>query len=96
MLGYSNFVPLGYDRMMRNSYGAEEVKSFREQIKRDFVPFAERLHEERRARLGVEKLSYIDEGVYYPEGNPAPELSPEEILKAGPIFSSRYARYGDS
>lgn len=70
MLGYSNFVPLGYDRMMRNSYGAEEVKSFREQIKRDFVPFAERLHEERRTRLGVEKLSYIDEGVYYPEGNP--------------------------
>lgn len=86
MLGYSNFVPLGYDRMMRNSYGAEEVKSFREQIKRDFVPFAERLHEERRARLGVEKLSYIDEGVYYPEGNPAPELSPEEILKAGQVM----------
>ena len=83
MLGYSNFVPLGYDRMMRNSYGAEEVKSFREQIKRDFVPFAERLHEERRTRLVVEKLLYIDEGVYYPEGNPAPELSPEEILKAG-------------
>ena len=86
MLGYSNFVPLGYDRMMRNSYGAEEVKSFREQIKRDFVPFAERLHEERRARLGVEKLSYIDEGVYYPGGNPAPELSPEEILKAGQVM----------
>ena len=83
MLGYPNFVPLGYDRMMRNSYGAEEVKSFREQIKRDFVPFAERLHEERRVRLGVEKLSYIDEGVYYPDGNPASELSPEEILKAG-------------
>ena len=85
-MGYDNFVELGYYRMMRNSYGKEEVERFREQIRTYFVPFTQKLHEKRRKRLGVEKLSYIDEGVYYPEGNPAPELSPEEILKAGQIM----------
>ncbi|MBQ1491587.1 MAG: M3 family oligoendopeptidase, partial [Blautia sp.] len=33
--------------------------------------------------LGVAKLSYIDEGVYFLEGNPLPVLSPDGILDAG-------------
>lgn len=82
-MGYDNYVELGYYRMMRNSYGKDEVESFRKQIRTYFVPFAEELHEKRRQRLGVEKLSYIDEGVYFKEGNPAPAMKPEEILKAG-------------
>lgn len=83
MMGYKNYVELGYYRMNRNSYGQKEVEQFRDQIKKDFVPFAEEIHERRRQRLGLEKLSYIDEGVYFKEGNPAPKQSPEEILRAG-------------
>ena len=82
-MGYANFVELGYYRMMRNSYGKEEVERFREQIRTYFVPFTQKLHEKRRKRLGVEKLSYIDESVYFKEGNPAPAMKPEEILQAG-------------
>lgn len=82
-LGYKNYVELGYYRMNRNAYGQAEVEQFRDQIKTYFVPFAEKIHDRRRERLGLEKLSYIDEGVYFKEGNPAPALTPEEILKAG-------------
>lgn len=83
LMGYENYTELGYYRMVRNSYGRQEVEAFRKEIKQWFVPFAEELHEKRRQRLSVEKLSYVDEGVYFAEGNPAPEMTPEEILKAG-------------
>lgn len=82
-LGYENFLELGYYRMNRNCYGREEVENFRRQVKEYFVPFAERMHEKRRKRLGLDKLSFIDEQVYFPQGNPAPVGSPEEILQAG-------------
>lgn len=83
ILGYDNYVELGYCRMKRNSYGKEEVEKFRRQVKEYFVPFASRIHAERQERIGVEKLSYIDNGVYFKNGNPAPVGSPEEILAAG-------------
>ncbi len=82
-MGYDNFVPLGYRRMNRNSYDRNDVENFRRQVKEVFVPFAEKVHELRRERLGLDKLSYIDNEVYFPEGNPAPFGTPEEILKAG-------------
>ena len=82
-MGYENYLELGYYRMMRNCYGKEEVESFRSQIKAFFVPFAEKLHDRRRQRLGLDKLSYIDASVYFKEGNPAPFGTPDEILAAG-------------
>lgn len=82
-MGYENYLQLGYYRMNRNCYGQKEVESFREQIKKYFVPFAEKLHDRRRKRLGLEKLSYIDEGIYFKEGNPAPVGTPQEILEQG-------------
>ena len=82
-MGYENFIELGYYKMMRNCYGKEEVEAFRQQVKEYLVPFAEKLHDRRRRRLGLEKLSFIDNAVYFKEGNPAPFGSPEEILEAG-------------
>lgn len=82
-LGYKNYIELGYYRLNRNCYGQEEVENFRKQIKKDFVPFVAKLHEQRRVRLGLEKLSYIDEGIMFLEGNPKPQGTPEEIMKHG-------------
>ena len=82
-LGYDNYLELGYYRMNRNCYGREEVEAFRRQVKEDFVPFAEKLHDRRRQRLGLDKLSCVDTAVYFKEGNPAPFGTPEEILAAG-------------
>lgn len=82
-MGYENYLELGYYRMNRNCYGKEDVENFRGQIKKYFVPFAEKLHDRRRQRLGLDKLSYIDEGVYFLNGNPAPVGTPEEIMASG-------------
>lgn len=83
MLGYDNFVELGYYRMNRNSYGRKEVENFRRQVKEYYVPFVRKIQERRRARIGVDKLSYVDHEVYFPQGNPDPIGTPEEILSAG-------------
>ena len=82
-LGYDNYLELGYYRMNRNCYGQKEIENFRKQIKEYFVPFATKLHERRKKRLGLEKLSFVDEQVYFIEGNPAPIGTPEEIMAAG-------------
>lgn len=83
ILGFENFVPLGYLRMQRNCYGQREVEAFRAQVKQHFVPFATRLHEQRRRRLGVDKLCHYDNDVYFAAGNPAPTGTPDEIMAAG-------------
>lgn len=83
ILGYDNYIELGYYRMQRNCYDKNMVKVFRDQVKKYLVPFAEKLHDARRQRIGLDKLNYIDELVNFPEGNPTPIGTPEEILEAG-------------
>lgn len=55
-MGYRNYLELGYARMDRNCYSRGDIAEFRRQVKRDFVPFAEKLHERRRERLGLSRL----------------------------------------
>ncbi|MDR2599442.1 MAG: M3 family oligoendopeptidase [Oscillospiraceae bacterium] len=82
-LGYNNFVELGYIWQGRNCYDALTVKRFRDQVKSTLVPYVGKLHEQRRKDLGVEKLKYYDEDVYFANGNPTPKGTPEEMFKAG-------------
>ena len=82
-LGYENFTELGYNRMIRNSYRRPEVEKFRDQIKKGWVPLAEELWENRRVRLGLDKLYFCDEGVSFPQGSPKPVGSYEDTLLAG-------------
>lgn len=82
-LGFDTYTPLGYLRMQRNCYGRKEIENLRRQVKEVWVPFAESIFEKRKERLGLSRLSYADEGVYDKKGNPQPQGTPEEILKAG-------------
>jgi M3 family oligoendopeptidase len=82
-LGYENFVELGYIRMKRNSYNAQDVEKFRNQVKEQLVPFLQELHEQRRLSLGVGKLMFYDEDMYFKDGNPAPQGTPAEIFENG-------------
>ena len=82
-LGYGNYLTLGYYRMRRNCYGRSEVEAFRRQVREDLVPAAQKIHEKRRVRLGIDRLRYFDEGVAFVNGNPAPTGTPDEILAAG-------------
>jgi M3 family oligoendopeptidase len=82
-MNYENFVELGYYNMNRNSYDKNDVANFRNQVKEYLVPFASKMHEDRRKSLGIDKLDFVDEGIYFLNGNPTPIGTPEEILAAG-------------
>ena len=82
-LGYKDYVELGYARMMRNSYDAETVSRFREQVKKTLVPFLAELHELRRKDISVDKLKFYDDDIFFADGNPVPKGSPDEMFQAG-------------
>ncbi len=82
-LGYENYVELGYMRMGRNCYGPKQVSAFKEQVKKYMVPLSNRLHELQRKMLGLEKATFIDNLLYFKEGNPKPIGTPEQIFEAG-------------
>ena len=81
-MGYENFVELGYYRMGRLCYGPEEVKAFRENIRKDIVPVVARLRTEIGEKLGVDRLMIYDYDLIFPQGDPAPKGGKEEIFAA--------------
>ena len=83
LLGHESYIPLGYDRMGRNCYGPEKVAAFRAQIASDLVPLVARVKEAQRRRLGVDTLRYYDDALLYPDGNPKPQGTADDILAAG-------------
>ena len=80
MLGFENYIDMGYCRMNRNSYTKEDIQKLRDQIKTVFVPLAAKMHKNRQARLGVEALRYYDMGVYFPDTDPAYKGIDSKIL----------------
>ena len=83
LLGHESYIPLGYDRMGRNCYGPEKVAAVRAQIASDLVPLVARVKEAQRRRLGVDTLRYYDDALLYPDGNPKPQGTADDILAAG-------------
>ena len=81
-MGYQNFVELGYYRMGRLCYGPEEVKQFRENVRRDIVPAVSRLRTEVAKNLDVDQLMVYDYDLIFPQGDPAPKGGKEEIFAA--------------
>lgn len=82
-LGYQNFIELGYLRMNRNCYSRQEVEVFRGEVAGELVPLVRRIKEGQARRIGVEKLKFYDDLAFFPEGNPQPKGTPEEIMAAG-------------
>ena len=83
ILGYDNFINLGYDRLGRNCYGPEEVASFREEIAKWVVPAVCELKKEQAERIDVREMHLYDNDLMFKEGNVKPKGTAEEILKAG-------------
>ncbi|MBQ9977102.1 MAG: M3 family oligoendopeptidase [Clostridia bacterium] len=83
ILGYDNFIQMGYDRLGRNCYSPREVTRFREQIVQFIVPVVSKLREAQKNRIGVEELHLYDNDIIFKEGNVKPKGSADDILKAG-------------
>ena len=69
-LGFETYTPLGYRRLRRVDYGADEVARYRDQVARHVVPLVGRLLEARRVENGWDKLRFWDEALIDPAGNP--------------------------
>lgn len=82
LLGYRNYVQLGYDRLGRNCYGPNEVARYREQIVRDLVPMIAENKKRQAERLGLTGLKYWDDGCLFPDGNPKPQGGTQELVNA--------------
>ena len=71
-LGFENFIPVGYMQQGRTDYGQEEVAAFREQVRKELVPFCEKLYKAQAKRLGLDKVYAFDEKMIFPDGNAVP------------------------
>ena len=95
-LGFENYVGLGYARMQRVDYNAEDVARFRKQVVEDLVPLCVELREKQREALGVEKLMYWDEAVHSKIGNPKPQGDGAWMVEqARTMFSEMNPELGD-
>lgn len=81
-LGYSNFVQLGYDRLGRNCYRAQDVKVFRDQIVRDLVPVTVAIRDMQAERIGIDSIKLHDTAVSFADGNPKPKGGKDELVAA--------------
>lgn len=87
ILGYDGFTELGYDRMQRNCYRKDDVKKFREAVRKYIVPLADKIRREQAERLGKPyPLSFSDMAMEFHSGNPKPAGNEEYILKMGQFF----------
>lgn len=86
-LGYGGYTKLGYYRMGRNCYGEEDVKKFREAVRKYLVPVADMTYREQAKRLGVPyPLSFADAALSFRSGNPRPKGTADDIVAAGKKF----------
>ncbi len=82
ILGFENFIELGYARMRRNCYDKNDVKVFKEQVLLDIVPIVTQIYKNRSARLGIDDISYYDLNVSFADGSPKLQIFGEELIDA--------------
>jgi len=88
-LGYTNFIELGYIRMMRLDYDANMVANFRKQVLSDIVPVANKLYQRQAQRLGLDQLYHYDLKFEFNSGNATPVGDPDFIVEQGKIMYSQ-------
>lgn len=79
-LGFNNYIELGYARLGRTDYGANEVEGFRKQIVDYIVPLVQKLNKKKKEVLGLDKLYFYD-SILFKDGNPKPQGSPNDLVE---------------
>lgn len=83
-LGYENYIPLGYAKMIRNCYDMNDVDKFRKAVVKYVVPVADRLYREQAERTGLPyPMSFSDAALKFRSGNPMPCVDSDGILAHG-------------
>lgn len=86
-LGYENYIPLGYAKMIRNCYDMNDVDKFRKAVIKYVVPVADRLYREQAERTGLPyPMTFSDAALKFRSGNPMPCVDSDGILAHGKKF----------
>jgi M3 family oligoendopeptidase len=78
-LGFKNYIELGYARLGRTDYSAEEVANFRKQIVEYIVPLVQKLNQRKKEILGFDNLYFYDQ-ILFKDGNPKPQGTPKDLV----------------
>ncbi len=81
-LGFSSYIEMIYPARGRYDYTAKDVADFRELVRKYITPFCDRYVKKQAEKLGIDKVKYYDEMLFYPEGNPTPHGTKDEMLKS--------------
>ena len=81
-LKYKDYIDYIYPSRGRYDYTAADVEAFRKAVLEHITPLCAEMYAAQARRLGQEKLAYYDEALFYPEGNPVPQGTPEELVAA--------------
>lgn len=81
-LGLRDFVELGYLRMQRVDYSREDVAKVRQQVLDYVVPLCAKIRARQAKAHGSDTISYFDEAVLLPDGEPRPRGTTEEKVRA--------------
>lgn len=82
-LGLANYVEMAYLLRRRNCYGPQEVANFRRQVIEEIVPVNNEIKRRQAKRIGVEDFQVYDNTYFFPDGNPLPHGTPDELMEAG-------------
>lgn len=85
-LGFENFIPVGYYRMVRTDYTAKEIELFRNAVVKHLVPVCTALRKRQAKRLGLDFLAYYDTNFFFNSGNPKPKLNPETMISEAQVM----------
>ena len=98
-LGFKDYLDYIYLYRGRYDYDQEAVQHFRDGVKKYIVPLCVKIQEEQRQELGLDKLYYYDEKIFYQDGNPNPQGTTAEkisaALKMYHALSNETAEYFD-
>ena len=79
-LDFPSFTEMTYLALQRYDYTIADAAAFRQQVREVITPACEKLFARQARRLGVDKLRYYDEPLFYPEGNPVPQGTRQELV----------------
>ena len=75
------YTQTAYLERRRFDYKPEDVKKFRDGVKKVITPACARLFEKQRERIGVDKLHWYDESLVFQNGNADPEGDRDALVQ---------------
>lgn len=81
-LGFKDFVEMGYARMNRLDYSRQDVEVYRKEVLEHIVPISQDYFNRQQERLGLDEMKYYDLTIEFPDGNPDPVGTPDDIVDA--------------